>query len=125
MTDRSTVDSLLARLVFNEAGLIPAIAQDHETKAVLMLAWMNEESLRETLSTGHVCYYSRSRQCLWRKGEMSGNRQVLKELRFDCDGDSLLVMVDQKGPACHTKRPSCFYTAVRGDEFVILSEPQE
>jgi phosphoribosyl-AMP cyclohydrolase len=114
---------VLERLPFNEQGLLPAIAQQHDSGEVLMLAWMNRESLEETLSTGRVCYWSRSRGKLWRKGESSGQVQRLKELRLDCDGDTLLLMVDQKGPACHTGRRSCFYNALKGDRVEVISDP--
>lgn len=100
---------VLEELTFDEQGLIPVIAQDDETKEVLMFAWMNQEALTETLATGRVCYWSRSRQSLWRKGESSGHVQQLKELRTDCDGDVLLASVEQLGAACHTHRRSCFY----------------
>ena len=102
-----------ATLTFNDAGLIPAIAQDVESREVLMLAWMNAESIARSLASGHVTYWSRSRQAFWAKGETSGNVQELVEMRFDCDRDCLLVLVRQTGPACHTGRRSCFYTAVR------------
>ncbi len=88
-----------------------------------MMAWMNRESLEETLATERVCYWSRSRQKLWRKGESSGQVQQLRELRLDCDGDTLLLLVDQTGPACHTGRRSCFYNAVQGDRVVVVTEP--
>jgi phosphoribosyl-AMP cyclohydrolase len=110
-------------LVFNENGLIPAIAQRHDTGEMLMFAWMNKESIEETLNSGQVCYWSRSRQELWRKGETSGHKQKLIEFRFDCDNDCILLLVDQTGPACHTHRPNCFYNAVRDGEVVIISEP--
>ncbi len=110
-------------LKFNEAGLIPAIAQQHDTGEVLMMAWMNREALDETLATGRVCYFSRSRNSLWRKGESSGQVQKLIELRIDCDGDTLLVLVDQTGPACHTGRRNCFYNAVHGENVEVISEP--
>lgn len=109
-------------LCFDARGLIPAIAQTPAGE-VLMLAWMNAESLAETLATGQVTYWSRSRGGLWRKGATSGHVQRLVELRVDCDRDCLLLIVDQTGPACHTNRPSCFFTAVRAGEEVILSEP--
>ena len=102
----------IASLRFDARGLIPAVAQSRDG-AVLMLAWMTAESLAETLATGQVTYWSRSRGELWRKGASSGNVQRLVELRIDCDRDSLLLIVDQTGPACHTGRPSCFFTAVR------------
>ncbi len=100
-------------LLFNADGLIPAIAQQHDTGEVLMMAWMNRASIAETLQTGQVCYWSRSRQAFWRKGESSGHVQRLHEMRYDCDGDTILLLVDQTGPACHTNRRSCFYRAVR------------
>jgi phosphoribosyl-AMP cyclohydrolase len=112
----------IASLRFDAGGLIPAIAQSREGE-VLMLAWMNAESLAETLATGRVTYWSRSRRALWRKGDTSGHVQHLVELRVDCDRDSLLLIVEQTGPACHTDRPTCFFTAVRHGEEVILSEP--
>lgn len=111
-----------ASLKYDANGLIPAIAQDHATGEVLMMAWMNPESLRETLRTGQVTYWSRSRQELWAKGATSGHVQQLVEMRIDCDRDCLLLLVDQAGPACHTNRRSCFYTALRdGEEVEILS----
>src|SRR3546814_3425930 len=94
----------MAAVVYDANGLVPAVAQQHDTGEVLMVAWMNADSLRETLETGRVCYWSRSRQSLWRKGETSGQVQRLTELRPDCDGDTLLLMVDQTGVACHTGR---------------------
>ncbi|AEI93938.1 phosphoribosyl-AMP cyclohydrolase [Roseobacter litoralis] len=125
MTD--TADEITARfdpetLTFNEAGLVPAIAQDHKTSEVLMLAWMNAESIARTLETGRVTYWSRSRQAFWIKGETSGNVQELVDLRIDCDRDCLLVLVRQTGPACHTGRRSCFYTGVReGREHELMT----
>ncbi|SDG21151.1 phosphoribosyl-AMP cyclohydrolase [Sulfitobacter delicatus] len=113
-----------ASLKFNDAGLIPAIAQDAETHEVLMMAWMNAESVARTLESGKVTYWSRSRQAFWVKGETSGNVQKLVEFRVDCDRDCLLVLVDQTGPACHTGRRSCFYTAVEGGEEVELMSPE-
>lgn len=100
---------LLTRLRWNDAGLIPAIAQDAGSREVLMLAWMNVDALQETLRTGRACYWSRSRQALWRKGETSGHAQQVRELRLDCDADTILLLVDQTGPACHTGRRHCFY----------------
>ncbi|MEO9189483.1 MAG: phosphoribosyl-AMP cyclohydrolase [Acetobacteraceae bacterium] len=105
---------------FDPNGLVAAIAQQHDTSEVLMVAWMNRAALAETLETGRVCYFSRSRGALWRKGEVSGQVQHLKELRVDCDGDALLVLMDQKGVACHTGRRSCFYRAVRGGALVEI-----
>lgn len=122
--ERATTDdrlpaiaTLLDAVRFNAAGLIPAIAQQHDSKEVLMVAWMNRQALEETLVTRRVCYYSRSRKTLWRKGESSGQQQQLKSAALDCDGDTLLLQVEQTGPACHTGRRSCFYIAI-GDEIV-------
>ncbi|KZX95697.1 MAG: phosphoribosyl-AMP cyclohydrolase [Sulfitobacter sp.] len=112
-----------ASLQFNEAGLIPAIAQDAETNEVLMLAWMSAESIARSLETGKVTYWSRSRQAFWVKGETSGHVQKLVEMRVDCDRDCLLVLVDQTGPACHTGRRSCFYTGIQDGEEVELMKP--
>ncbi|WP_412073734.1 phosphoribosyl-AMP cyclohydrolase [Tritonibacter mobilis] len=109
-------------LTYNEAGLVPCIAQDVESGEILMMAWMNTESVAKTLETGRVTYWSRSRQSFWIKGESSGHVQELVELRVDCDRDALLALVRQTGPACHTNRRSCFYTAVRdGDEVEIMT----
>jgi len=109
-------------LTYNEAGLVPCIAQDVESGEILMMAWMNAESVAKTLETGRVTYWSRSRQSFWIKGESSGHVQELVELRVDCDRDALLALVRQTGPACHTNRRSCFYTAVRdGDEVEIMT----
>lgn len=110
-------------LTFNDAGLIPTIAQDVGTKEVLMLAWMNAQSITQTLETGRVTYWSRSRQEFWVKGATSGHVQELVELRFDCDRDCLLIMVRQTGPACHTGRRSCFYTAVKDGGELELAPP--
>jgi phosphoribosyl-AMP cyclohydrolase len=104
---------ILDALSFNADGLIPAIAQAHDSGEVLMLAWMSRESITETLATGQVCYFSRSRQKLWRKGETSGHVQKLVEMRIDCDGDALLLLVEQTGPACHTGEHSCFFRRVQ------------
>ena len=102
----------MAEIAYNAQGLVPAIAQQHDMGEVLMLAWMNAESVAETLATGRVCYWSRSRQALWRKGETSGNIQRLVEMRLDCDGDAVLLRVEQTGPACHTGERSCFFTPI-------------
>ncbi|MFO1141652.1 MAG: phosphoribosyl-AMP cyclohydrolase [Amaricoccus sp.] len=112
----------VASLKFDAHGLLPAIAQAEDGE-VLMLAWMNADSLAETLRTGDVTYWSRSRRELWRKGATSGHVQRLVELRIDCDRDTLLLVVEQTGPACHTDRRTCFHTAVRDGEEVLLSEP--
>jgi phosphoribosyl-AMP cyclohydrolase len=110
-------------LTYNEAGLIPAIAQDVHSRDVLMLAWMNAESVAQTLASGDVTYWSRSRQQFWVKGATSGHVQKLVELRYDCDKDCLLVLVEQTGPACHTGRANCFYTAVQDGEAVEILKP--
>ena len=112
----------LDKLKYTAEGLIPAIAQQYDTQEVLMMAWINRSSIEETLQTGRVCYWSRSRNNYWRKGEQSGQMQVLKELRFDCDADTILLLVDQTGPACHTGRRSCFYNKVEGDQVIIDRE---
>ena len=111
-------------LAYNELGLIPAIAQDATSGEVLMMAWMNAEAVRRTLDTGRVTYWSRSRQAFWVKGESSGHMQELVDLRVDCDRDCLLVQVRQTGPACHTNRRTCFYTAVREGDEVELMKPE-
>lgn len=117
------LETLLDAITFDASGLVPAIAQDVESNEVLMLAWMNREAVVRTLRDGQACYYSRSRQALWRKGETSGHVQHLEELRFDCDGDAILLRVRQVGPACHTNRASCFYLEVDGDRVRVISEP--
>lgn len=109
MTDLLTRGTFLSEVKFGADGLVPVIAQSMETGAVLMLAWMNRETLEETLSTGQVTYWSRSRSERWRKGETSGHTQRLIEAWIDCDGDALLMKVDQIGPACHTGARVCFY----------------
>ena len=109
MTDAISREAFLNAVRFNAEGLVPVIAQNHATGAILMLAWMNRHTLEETLSTGHVTYWSRSRKQVWRKGESSGNTQHLVEAFVDCDGDTLLLKVDQLGPACHTGAPTCFF----------------
>ena len=114
---------VIADLSFDRDGLVPAIAQSDETDEVLMLAYMNADALRETLTSGQVCYWSRSRSRLWRKGESSGHVQRLVELRYDCDNDAVLLRVNQSGPACHTNRPNCFFHAVRDGKVVVISGP--
>ena len=104
-----TVEELFSAVRFNADGLVPIIAQQFDTKEVLMMAWANKEALKETVETKRMCYFSRSRQQLWRKGETSGHTQKLIELRIDCDGDTLLALIDQTGAACHTNNRSCFY----------------
>jgi phosphoribosyl-AMP cyclohydrolase len=114
---------LQAEAKFDAAGLIPAIAQQHDSGEVLTLAWMNREALAETLASGNVTYWSRARKKLWRKGETSGQTQRLVELRLDCDGDAILLLVDQLGVACHTGRRSCFFRAVRDGALITIAEP--
>lgn len=112
-------------LKFDAKGLIPCIAQDEDSGEILMMAWMNAESVAKTLETGKVTYWSRSRQSFWVKGESSGHVQSLVDLRVDCDRDCLLAVVQQEGPACHTNRRSCFYTAIREGEEVELMSPMK
>ena len=118
-------DKFIENLKFNSSGLIPAIAQSESTGEILMLAWMNEESIKESLKTGFVHYYSRSRKALWKKGGTSGNTQKLQKFRYDCDADCILLTVQQEGPACHTGRPNCFFNEVdltTGD-VTVISKP--
>tara|TARA_R100000005_G_scaffold96354_2_gene82640 strand:- start:3192 stop:3587 length:396 start_codon:yes stop_codon:yes gene_type:complete len=115
--------SILEKISFDANGLVPAIAQQHDTGEVLMMAWMNADAVQETLEARQVCYWSRSRGRLWRKGESSGHVQKLVDFRIDCDGDTLLLLVDQTGVACHTGRHNCFFTSVRENgETEIISE---
>jgi len=113
---------ILETITFNESGLIPVIAQQFDNGEVLMMAWMNKEAIVETLATNQVCYFSRSRNRLWRKGESSGQLQFLKEMLIDCDGDTILLKVDQKGVACHTGRRNCFFNSVSEDTVLINQE---
>ena len=115
---------LLDAIVFDAAGLVPVIAQQHDTDEILMVAWMNRDAVTETLSTGRVCYWSRSRRALWRKGETSGQIQRLIELKLDCDGDVLLARVDQLGVACHTGRRSCFFRTATSGGWQVTSQPE-
>jgi phosphoribosyl-AMP cyclohydrolase len=125
MTDAlDTVERALAAIRFGPDGLVPAIAQQHDTGEILMLAWMNREAVRASLSEGRACYWSRSRARLWRKGETSGQVQLLREMRLDCDADAVLLLVDQQGVACHTGRRSCFFQAWRGGVWETIAEPQ-
>lgn len=117
--------SLLSAIKYNEAGLVPAIAQDAATDRVLMMAWMNKEAVEQTLATGFSHYYSRSRQKQWKKGESSGHVQKVLEMFLDCDGDTLLLKIEQTGPACHTNRESCFYKQSQDGEWVTIEEPMK
>ncbi|MDP2242525.1 phosphoribosyl-AMP cyclohydrolase [Pseudomonas sp.] len=122
--DSRPLAEVLDAIPWNADGLIAAIAQQHDSGEVLMLAWINRTALEETLASGQVCYWSRSRQQLWRKGETSGHHQRLLEARLDCDGDAILLKVEQQGPACHTGRPSCFYNAIRDQRVCVISVAQ-
>ena len=113
---------VLDAIAFNGDGLVAAIAQQFDSGEVLMMAWMNRDAVAETLKTGQVCYWSRSRGKLWRKGETSGQTQALKDFRWDCDADTLLVLVDQEGVACHTGRRNCFFNAVRDGDLAEIAE---
>jgi len=119
--DTETIGRLLDQLTFNNDGLIPAIAQQFDSGEVLMLAWMSPESIEATLKEERVVYWSRSRRQLWRKGETSGHVQTLKEFRWDCDNDTVLLQVDQSGVACHTGRGSCFFNFVRDGNMTTIS----
>lgn len=118
------IDDALALIRFGPDGLVPAIAQQHDSGEVLMLAWMNREAVRASLAEGRACYWSRSRNRLWRKGETSGQVQLLREVRLDCDGDALLLLVEQQGVACHTGRRSCFFRAWRDRAWMTIAAPQ-
>ena len=111
-TDYQLPTPLKDRISFNPDGLVPAIAQQHDTGEVLMMAWMTAETLAETLATGRACYYSRSRNAFWRKGDTSGHIQLVKSVHLDCDGDTILLKIDQHGAACHTGEKSCFFTPI-------------
>ncbi|HXC91906.1 MAG TPA: phosphoribosyl-AMP cyclohydrolase [Stellaceae bacterium] len=118
------IERALAAIKFDRDGLVPAVAQQFDSGEILMVAWMNRAAVRATISEGRACYWSRSRRQLWRKGETSGQVQAVRELRLDCDGDTLLVLVDQHGVACHTGRRSCFFRAWRDDGWATVAEPQ-
>ena len=117
------IDAVLGAITFNGDGLIPAIAQQHDSGEVLMMAWMNADAVRETLSSERVCYWSRSRNALWRKGETSGHVQTLKDFRWDSDNDTVLLLVDQEGAACHTYRRNCFFNAIRDGKLAVIAAP--
>ena len=117
------MDEILKQLKFDKNALICAVVQDFKNSEILMVAWMNKEAFIETLETGKVCYWSRSRKELWRKGETSGHRQIVKSIQIDCDGDVVLIKVDQIGGACHTGYRSCFYRKIKDNkEFEIIGE---
>ncbi|MFQ5582724.1 MAG: phosphoribosyl-AMP cyclohydrolase [Mariprofundaceae bacterium] len=117
--------SLTTELKFDAHGLMPAIAQDASSERVLMAAWMNREAFERTTATGFAHYWSRSRKKLWKKGETSGHVQKVVDMYLDCDGDTLLLKVEQTGPACHTNRKSCFYRQHQNDGWTIIEEPME
>ena len=117
--------NLLDSITFNDAGLVPAIAQDANSGRVLMMAWMNEEAVQQTVATGFAHYYSRSRQTQWMKGESSGHVQKVLDMYLDCDGDTILLKIEQSGPACHTNRQSCFYKQQQADDWVTIEKPLE
>jgi len=123
MPSLDATSAVLAALNFDRDGLVAAVTQQHDSGEVLMVAWMNRDAVAETLATGRVCYWSRSRKSLWRKGETSGQTQRLVELRVDCDGDTVLLLVDQTGAACHTGTRSCFFRAARDGALVRIAEP--
>ena len=118
------IEHALEEIKFGPDGLVPAIAQQHDTGEVLMMAWMNRDAVRASLVEGRACYWSRSRATLWRKGETSGQVQHLRELRLDCDGDAVLLLVDQRGVACHTGRRSCFFRTWRNGDWATIAKPQ-
>lgn len=118
------IEHALSAIRFDADGLVPAIAQQHDSGEILMMAWMNRDAVRVSLTEGRVCYWSRSRAALWRKGEISGQVQRLRELRLDCDGDTVLLLVDQQGVACHTGRRSCFFRAWRDGDWATIAEPE-
>ncbi len=120
--EKPAIEQVLDSLSFNDDGLIPAIAQQHDSGEVLMMAWMNRDAVTATLEEGRIVYWSRSRQALWHKGESSDQVQALKEMRWDCDSDTLLLQVDQDGVACHTGRRNCFFNAVRDGKIEIIAE---
>lgn len=117
------MERALTAIKFDADGLVPAIAQQHDTGEILMVAWMDRDAVRATLAEGRGCYWSRSRRALWRKGETSGQTQAVKELRLDCDGDAILLLVDQHGVACHTGRRSCFFRAWHDGDWVEIAAP--
>jgi phosphoribosyl-AMP cyclohydrolase len=117
----AAIEAMLAEVRFDPQGLVPAIAQQHDTGEVLMMAWMDRNAVIETMQTGRACYWSRSRKSAWRKGDTSGHIQSLVDLRVDCDGDTLLVEVEQTGVACHTGRHNCFFRAIRDGELEIIA----
>ena len=120
----AAIEALLAEVRFDPQGLVPAIAQQHDTGEVLMLAWMDRNAVVETMQTGRACYWSRSRKTAWRKGDTSGHIQTVIDFRIDCDGDTVLMLVDQTGVACHTGRHNCFFRAIRDGKLEEIAPVQ-
>jgi len=120
----AAIEAMLAEVRFDPQGLVPAIAQQHDTGEVLMMAWMDRNAVVETMQTGRACYWSRSRKAPWRKGDTSGHIQTVVDFRVDCDGDTVLVLVDQTGVACHTGRHNCFFRAIRGGKLEEIAPVQ-
>ena len=112
----NAIETMLAAIKFDAQGLVPAIAQQHDSGEVLMMAYMDRDAVAETMRSGRVCYWSRSRKAPWRKGDTSGHIQSLIDFRVDCDGDTVLVLVEQEGVACHTGRHNCFFRAIRSSK---------
>lgn len=121
---QDAIERALAEIKFDRDGLVPAVAQQHDTGEILMVAWMSREAVRASLTEGRACYWSRSRSRLWRKGESSGQVQHVRELRLDCDGDTVLLLVDQTGVACHTGRRSCFFRSWQNGNWAVIAESQ-
>jgi phosphoribosyl-AMP cyclohydrolase len=120
----AAIEAMLAEVRFDPQGLVPAIAQQHDTGEVLMMAWMDRNAVVETMQTGRACYWSRSRKAPWRKGDTSGHIQIVVDFRVDCDGDTVLMLVDQTGVACHTGRHNCFFRAIRGGKLEEIAPVQ-
>jgi len=118
------IEQIISLISFDRDDLVPAIAQQHDGGEILMMAWMNADAIRETLRSGRVCYWSRSRSRLWRKGETSGQRQSLIGFRWDCDADTVLLLVDQDGVACHTGRRNCFFNALVDGRVAVIAKPE-
>jgi len=118
------MENIIKKIKFNDKELVPIIAQQYDTGEVLMMAWINDEALQKTIETGFVHYYSRSRDKLWQKGETSGQTQQVKDIFLDCDGDTILIKIDQKGVACHTGNKTCFFTSITKDGLVDKSNPE-
>ncbi len=120
----AAIEAMLAEIRFDPQGLVPAIAQQHDSGEVLMMAWMDRAAVVETMQSGRACYWSRSRKAPWRKGDTSGHIQTVVDFRIDCDGDTVLMLVDQTGVACHTGRHNCFFRAIRGGKLEAIAPVQ-